>query len=151
MYCICTTPSPFDTIIISYLIHNVNKQKTNGNEKILTNTHICLMIYKEMKLAEPKILYNDIIINNNNIDDFLNTSHGGAYHYDTNTIILYNYTTLFSIFFFSFCIFSIKLRSVSQRDFILSRSSFNSLMTFVSVSIFCLSFSRFIASRSISS
>lgn len=49
------------------------------------------MIYKKMKLAEPKILYKDIIINNNNIDDFLNTPHGGAYHYDTNTIILYNY------------------------------------------------------------
>ena len=29
-----------------------------------------------MKLAEPKILYKDIVINNNNIDDFLNTPHG---------------------------------------------------------------------------
>lgn len=45
-----------------------------------------------MKLAEPKILYKNIVINNSNIDDFLNTAHGGGYHYDTNTIILYNYT-----------------------------------------------------------
>ena len=45
-----------------------------------------------MKLAEPKIFYKDILINNSNIDEFLNTPHGGAYDYDTNTIILYNYT-----------------------------------------------------------
>ena len=49
------------------------------------------MVCKKMKLAETKILYQDTVINNNNIDDFLNTPHGGAYHYDTNTIILYNY------------------------------------------------------------
>ena len=45
-----------------------------------------------MKLAEPKIYYKDILINNSNIEEFLNTPHGGAYDYDTNTIILYNYT-----------------------------------------------------------
>ncbi len=44
-----------------------------------------------MKLIEPKILYKDIIINNSNIDDFLHTKHAGAYCYDTNTIVLYNY------------------------------------------------------------
>ena len=45
-----------------------------------------------MKLIEPKILYENVVINNSNIDDFLCTAHGGAYCYAKNVIFLYNYT-----------------------------------------------------------
>ena len=45
-----------------------------------------------MKHQEPKILYKNIIINNDNIDDFLENPYGGVFCASTNTITIFQYT-----------------------------------------------------------